>query len=68
MQNAERRATGGDAAQAGEEKNQGREDEGRRRLFMAGRIEGEVQQVRFAPATRAPIRGPWSLALVVDSA
>lgn len=40
----------------------------RRRLFMAGRVDGEVQQVRFASSIRAPIRGPWSLALVVEPA
>lgn len=66
MQNAERRATSPGAARSGEENDGCREGGSRRRLFMTGRIEGDVQQVRFAPATRAPIRGPWSLALVVD--
>lgn len=42
-------------------------EDGGRRLFMAGRVEGDVQRVRFASSIRAPIRGPWSLALVVRS-
>lgn len=66
MQRAdERRRRGGRASRPNGDR--GTSTEGKRRLFMAGRVDGDVQQVRFAPSIRAPIRGPWSLALVVKA-
>lgn len=38
---------------------------GRRKLVMAGRVTADGSWIRFAHDARAPVRGPWSLALLL---
>ena len=39
--------------------------DGRKRMFMAGRLGPGASRVHYGEPTRPPVRGPWDLALVV---
>lgn len=38
---------------------------GRKRMFMAGRVGPDASRVHYGGPARAPVAGPWELALVV---
>lgn len=39
--------------------------DGRKRMFMAGRVGPDSSRVHYGEPARAPVDGPWELALVV---
>ncbi|MFB6368108.1 MAG: hypothetical protein ABEJ00_00605 [Gemmatimonadota bacterium] len=39
--------------------------DGRKRMFMSGRVGPDSSRVHYGEPARAPVDGPWELALVV---
>jgi len=50
---------------SGETRSGGSGADGRKRMFMAGRLGPRASRVHYGESTRPPVQGPWDLALVV---
>ena len=61
----DRRREPGRPETASASQDRAHDQDGRKRMFMAGRVGPDASRVHYAESARPPVDGPWDLALVV---